>query len=305
MLSAAVAAALSACGFALSTSLQHRAAGRAPDRSASTAALMSYLVRQPEWLFGISIGALAFSLHALALNLGAIALVQPIMICGIVFAVLIRAALERTTPTRTELVAVSLTAAGLALFLVMSDPATSETDPEHGTAATMVVLGWCAIAVIVVAQPGWSPRLRAAMLGVAAGVTFGLTAGLVKLITVDLAEGSVSGPTVLAVVALVASGVTGISINQHAYRLAALSTSMPVLNVVSVCVAVLFGALVFAEYPALDAAALISQVAALLLMGVGLRMVATGSGDEGYAAANAEHAEHEDLAGGGGESSSR
>jgi len=235
---------------------------------------MGYLIRQPAWLLGISTGAVAFCLHAVALNLGAIALVQPIMICGIVFAVVIRAALDRSAPTRVEITAVSTTAVGLALFLVMSDPQTGGAGPERDRALAMVLVSWCVVLAIFLTRERRPARLSAALLGVAAGVIFGLTAGLVKLITVDLGTNAVGLPTLLAVLALGASGLSGISINQEAYRLAPLSTSMPVLNVISVCVAVLFGVLVFAEYPAFDFWASTGQAVGLLLMGAGLWIIA-------------------------------
>jgi drug/metabolite transporter (DMT)-like permease len=229
---------------------------------------------QRSWLLGISIGGLSFCLHALALNLGAIALVQPIMVSGIVFAVVARAALERTRPTATEVSAVSVTAAGLAVFLAMSEPALSDTEPKRNLAAALVLGGWFVCGIAAAISHRWPPYLRAAALGVAAGLMFGLTAGLVKLLTVDLGDEVLHLGTLAAVAALAVSGLLGIALNQQAYRLAPLSTSMPVLNVVSVGLAVVFGALVFHERPALGLGSVAGQVSGLLLIGLGLWIIA-------------------------------
>jgi hypothetical protein len=72
------------------------------------------------WVWALGVGGLAF--HGLALSNGPIALVQPIIISGIVFAVPVRAAISRRLPGPAEFGAVALTAAGLAAFLVASDP---------------------------------------------------------------------------------------------------------------------------------------------------------------------------------------
>lgn len=272
MLAAALAAAASAGGFALSTSLQHRAAGRVPTTQGGPYALLLRLSRQPVWLMGMGFGGLAFCLHALALSLGALALVQPIMVSGIVFAVVIRAALERSVPTTPELWAVSITAVGLTLFLIATDPTESGAEPRRTQAAVLVVCAWALSAVLVATHRRWRADRRPLVLGAAAGLMFGLSAGLVKLVTHDLAD---PRPAMfVAALAVAVSGLSGVAINQEAYRLGPLSASMPVLNVVSVCLAVVFGGVAFGDYPALGTLAVGGQVVALLLIGLGLRLVA-------------------------------
>lgn len=272
MLAAALAAGASAGGFALSTSLQHRAAGRVPAGQGGPFALLLRLARQPVWLMGMAFGGIAFCLHALALSMGALALVQPIIVSGIVFAVVIRAALERSLPTTTELWAVSASAVGLTLFLIATDPTESGADPRRTSAALLVVGAWLLAALIVATHRRWRPDRRPLVLGVAAGLMFGLSAGLVKLVTHDVTDPRLA--TFAAAAAVAVSGLSGVAINQEAYRLGPLSASMPVLNVVSVCLAVVFGGVAFGDYPSLGTLAIGGQVLALLLIGLGLRLVA-------------------------------
>jgi glucose uptake protein GlcU len=80
--------------------------------------------------------------------------------------------------------------------------------------------------------------------------------------------------TVVAALGVAVCGLSGVAINQQAFRLGPLSASMPVLNVVSVCLAVVFGGVAFGDYPSLGTLAVAGQVVALVLIGIGLRVVA-------------------------------
>lgn len=276
VLLAVITAVASASGFAVSTSLQHRVASSAPASVRTAATLLRFVVRKPLWLLGISTGAVALVLHAVALDIGAIALVQPIMIAGVVFSVLVRAGLDRQWAPAGEVRAVTVTALGLAAFLVVADPDPGSGAPDEATAGLVTAAGLL-LAVIgaLIARRMPTERVRALVLGVAAGVLFGVTAGLLKLIMegLDLAdpiETVVSWP----VLALACAGGLGMALNQRAYQIAPLSVSMPVLNIVDVLVAVSIGLVVFGEVPAGGPVALAVQAAALVCMGIGLRQIA-------------------------------
>lgn len=265
----------SAWGFAISTSLQHRAAGAAPATATTAPALLRHLVRQPFWVLGLVMGGVALVLHAAALGMGAITLVQPIMISGVIFAIFVRAGLDRRRPTTAEIRSVSLTAAGLAAFLVAATPAPGDQQRE-GTAVVMTVTGLALVVLTAaVAMRLKRARTRALLIGMAAGVVFGLTAGLMKLLVGDLDAVGVTGTlTGWRVWALVIAGVLGIGLNQRAYQIAPLAASMPALNTVDVLVAMLFGVVVFGEIPAHTPLALMVQAVGLVAMVLGLRQIA-------------------------------
>ena len=275
VIAAVVVAFASTCSVALSTSLQHRSAGQAPASVRTSLGVLRFVVTQPAWLLGILIGAVAFVLHAAALKLGAIALVQPIMIAGVVLAVPVRAAMDRSRPSKRELNSVAITAVGLATFLVMANPLPS-TDPPDRQAAllgTLLCLG-AAAAMSALSARADHARTRAMLLGVSAGILFGLVAALIKLVVNELGDGPAELLTSWPLWALVGAGVCGMAINQRAYQIAPLSMSMPVLNVVDVLVAVGLGAWVFGEPPAHGPTALVIQAAALACMGLGLHQIA-------------------------------
>ena len=242
---------LSATTVAFSTSVQHQAAEAAPASVTGTWGLLSHLARRPLWLLGQVLGTAALVMHALALSFGPIALVQPIVISGIVLAVPVRAAISRELPGRLEVGAVLLAALGLAVFLVVSSPSEGRRQ-GLGPLPFLLVLGCLVVAVAAV---GWAQRIllatpRAFLLGAAAGILFALVAVLLKMSLNEFkADGLAGVLTGWPVYVLVVAGLGGVLVNQLAYRSARLSSSMPVLNVVDCLLALAFGYVVFHEVP--------------------------------------------------------
>ena len=81
----------------MGSALQHRAASAVSTRNPGQR-VIARLLRRRSWVFGLLLSAVAFGLHALALSRGELALVQPVIVSGIVFAVLFGAALDRHRP---------------------------------------------------------------------------------------------------------------------------------------------------------------------------------------------------------------
>jgi hypothetical protein len=216
-------------------------------------------------------------MHALALQLGSIALVQPLMLVGVVLAVPVRSALERALPRWREVRAVGVTAIGLAVFLLAVSPRPS--GQELRTAPAVLFVGACFATGVVALRAGQRGRRRdagsrAAALAAGAGVMFGVTAGLLKTVG-GLVGGEQHDPLRIAaaVAALVAAGVFGTAMNQKAYQIAPLSLSLPLVNVVDLGVAIAFGAVVFHEVPGHGATPLLVEVLALLCIAGGLRQI--------------------------------
>lgn len=266
----AVGAALgAAAGFAVSTSLQQHAAEAAPE-TAHGSTLLAYLCRRPSWLLGMLTGGAAFGLHAVAVHSGALALVQPLMVSGMVFALPARAALEGRRPAARELAWAAVTALGLTLLVVAAAPTVGTGAPRGAVAGGFVGLGVLAAGGVARTTPRWAgPIGRGLLLGGAAGVLFGLSAGMLKL-TVLAASGIGGVLTSWPVWVLLVLGVGGLALNQRAYQRAPLSVSMPVLNVVAPLVAIAFGYLVLDERPATTVSALAAEGAGVVLMALGV-----------------------------------
>ena len=267
---------LSAATFAISTSVQHQAAEKAPESAQGIFALLAYLIRRPPWLLGQLLATAAFVLHASALHSGPIAVVQPIVVSGIVWAVPARAAIVRRLPSLSELRAVLVTALGLAVFLVASDPTAGEDASLGLSTLTLVGVGvLVAITANIVAERvTGDPRRKAFFLGVVAGVLFGLVAGFVKLALQELNDGGMSALlTAWPTYAVILAGAGGVLTNQRAYRTAGLSASMPVLNIVNGMTSLVFGFTVFSEVPRHSPLFLVIEAGALGCMAAGLWML--------------------------------
>ena len=277
-----------AATFAVSTSVQHHAAASAPSSTRGIVALLGYLVRRPAWLLGQLLAVVAFSLHAGALHTGPIAVVQPIVVSGIVWAVPVRAAISRRLPSVAEIRAVLLTASGLAVFLVASNPSRG-TDADLGWQSGLLVGAGLLLALASNAAADRmrrrDPRRQAFFLGVTGGVLFGMVAVLLKMSLQALDSGGL-----LAVAsswppyALLLCGAGGVLTNQRAYRVAALSASMPVLNIVNGLTALGFGFTIFAEIPRHSPLLVLVEAVALVTIAVGLLLLVRL--EEGYLASS-------------------
>jgi hypothetical protein len=277
MLVAVLAALASALGFAVSSSLQHQAAGAVPEfESRRPHRFLWHLTLQPRWLVGQVLAACSFALHAYALHVGALAVVQPIVVSGMVFAVPLRAAMNHRAPSAREVRAVTVTAIGLGVFLIASNPTVGDDLPNKGvvaliTGAGIVVAASC---TFISTRVG-APRHRAFFMGVTAGTLFGTVAGLVKLSIGEFSSDGLAGmATSWATWTLLVLGAWGVSTNLRAYQIADLSASLPVLSIVNVGVALVMGLVAFHEIPAHSPAALLFQALALATIIFGLRTLA-------------------------------
>jgi len=273
----ALVACLSALGFAVSTSVQHRAAGAAPATSGNPLRLLLSLLGRRDWVLGAAVGLAAWLLHGLAVSLGTLGVVQPLMLLGVVFALLLRAGLDRTRPSGAEIGGAVLTVVSLAAFLAACRVAPGSGAPDDAAAAAVALAAvLVALTVVAFSARAGEPRRTAPWLGAAAGLLFATTACLLKLCGEVLAEAGVPGllrdwPGYV----LVVCGVLAVSVTQRAYQVGRLSASMPVLNVVTVLGAVSLGVLVFHETPHAVGVDLVLATLALVGIVVGLRQLET------------------------------
>ena len=275
---AAVIALSAACAFAVSNALQHRAASGVPRGVSKVGRVLLHLARNPWWLTGTVLSFVGMLLHATALRGGSLAFVQPLLLVGLVLAIPIRAALERKLPLPQELRAVAITAVGLATYLSSVTLAPGQASPRREVAVTLTALGLLLAVAAVAAGRRWfrgRDRLHAGLLGATAGCLFGVSAGMLKLVGAVIGGEQVPFSLLVAlVVALASAGILGTAINQRAYQIAPLAFSMPVVNVMGVLVAIVFGAFVFGEVPGHSPGGMAVQLLGLGVLAVGLREIA-------------------------------
>ena len=226
----ALAAALSS---AVNLMTQHSASVGAPKREKGWR-LVAYLFRQPPWLLGWIAAGGAFAFQAVALHRGQMSVVQPILVTELVFVLVLRRVWIRQNVARAAWAAAVVVCAALAAFLVASEPTGGHSSPETAQWATALPVFGGAIALLAALGRRGSPTRRTALLAVAAGLAWALTATFVKTAAETLATHGISG--MLArwpVYALVAAVITGTLLGQSALHVGPLSVSQPLLAIVN------------------------------------------------------------------------
>ncbi|WP_295142786.1 DMT family transporter [Saccharopolyspora sp.] len=160
--------------------LQRRAAKEEPESAGFSWQMMWDLARRPVWFLGICTMIFGFLLHAVSISVSRISLVQPLLVTELPFTLLLASWVFRAPLPRAVLWAILLQSAGLALFVgTLSPTGGNPSAVSAGTWALGIAITAAIIAALVVG--GYRSRLehRAAMLGVATGVTFGLNSSLI------------------------------------------------------------------------------------------------------------------------------
>ncbi|MGH9295061.1 MAG: DMT family transporter, partial [Acidimicrobiales bacterium] len=105
-----------AMAFALAAVFQQHAAAAQPPEHSMRFSLVWRLAHRPLWLVGIAASVLGTFLQLLALWRGSLVTVQPLLVCGLLFALPINAIwMHRRRPERGELAAATAVCVGLAL----------------------------------------------------------------------------------------------------------------------------------------------------------------------------------------------
>ncbi len=269
---------LSACAFAVSTVVQHRAATSAAEQLPDGAVLrlVGKLVRNRAWISGQGAALCGFLLHAAALKFGPVVVVQPLLSGGLVISLALGALVDRRHPGRVlpeagQWIAAGVVALTLGLFVVSAQP-------DHGMRfARPVALLVCAggAAGVMVLASLWALRPsaphKALALGLAAGAGFGITGLVLKdVVAHHPGELLTSWTTYL----LVTSGAASIVFAQWAYQAGALIESLPAMAVLEPLVAVGLATSVYGERLAPGLLATTGQVVGVVGLVVGVAVLA-------------------------------
>jgi len=275
---AVVALALvSAFLFALAAVLQQQVAARATDAEARQAGFLLRLVRSPRWLAGTAVDAFGGVLQAVALGLGRLAVVEPLSATTVVFALPLGRRMGGQEVTRRQALGAIAVTVGLGLFLLVADPSGGASDaPLRRWLVVGGALGG-AIALLAVFGLRARPGVRAAMLGAAGGIAFGVCAGLVKVVVDELGDGPGAVLGNWHLYALGAAGLAATWLNQAALQAGALAPAVAATMAADPIASVLLGTLVLGESLHHSPGGVAASILALVLMVAGLAATASPS----------------------------
>jgi drug/metabolite transporter (DMT)-like permease len=241
-----VLALISAFLFALGTVLQQQAGMSLA--SGTSSGLLVRMARHPLWLGGIACDIVGFIAQAAALRLGQLAVVQPLLVLSVVFALPLGARLSDQRVGRREAAAAALVVAALAGFLAIANPSGGRSE---GSLSEWVVAGMACAAVcaplLLLSRHGAAPR-RAALLGAAAGVLFALSAALTKSVVDELHLGVVHVIASWEPYALGGVGYVSMTLNQLALNTRALAATIASSTALDPIISVALGLALFDEH---------------------------------------------------------
>lgn len=238
---AILVALLAAALFALGSVLQQRAAQDVPDDEALGVGLVTRLIRRPIWLAGTAGEILGYVAQAIALALGSLVLVQPLLATSLLFALPLGAWWAGRRLRRSDGVWALILTAGLGVFLVAGNPTegVDRTALAHWLIAA-AVLGPPVVACIVVAVRTRG-AVRAVALASAVGILYGVMSALTKSVMSVLDDGLVDIVMSWEVWALIAVSALGTYLQQSSYQAGSLSQALPAAAVLEPLVAVGLG----------------------------------------------------------------
>jgi drug/metabolite transporter (DMT)-like permease len=229
-----------AASFGLASAFQERAAKAVPREPSLHPRLLVRLLRKRLWLAGmVTLGA-GLTCQLVALAFGPVALVQPLGVTSALFGALFATAMARRRLDRAVVLGAVACAGGLALVLGLARPTGGAHELDPRGVLPLAVAFVLAILAALLGSTMWRGEARVLALAVAAGICYGVTAGLLKIVATQVADGGLGAPFAhWALYAACVTGPPGFLLSQNAFQqgrmvapaLAVITTVDPVVAV--------------------------------------------------------------------------
>lgn len=232
--------------------------------------LIRRLIRHPLWLTGWLVNLLGFATQAVALYFGSVALVQPLLVTQLLFALPMAAATRHEWPIARDWAAAAAITAGLVVFLTVRGIAPMADDAHRGRLILAGVAAAGAVVLLVLVAAGLPRAVRATVFAIAAGLCFAYSAAMIKVTTDDLVHRGVAATARdWPGYALALSTLTGLIIEQGAFAAGTLPAAVAAMSITNPIASYLLGVFAFGAAPpgSIPALAGLAVAGALICVG--------------------------------------
>lgn len=208
--------------------------------------MLRRLLRQRWWLAGWSTNFLGFVSQAAALYFGSVALVQPLLVTQLLFALPMASAVIRRWPPLRDWIAALSISGGVALFLSVEGVAPLDGSPNRPRLLLALLFVAVAVAILVQVAQWWGPLTYSACIAAGAGICYAMSAALIKLTTDSLVNrGVLATAWDWPGYTLAATALCGLLLGQQAYGSGSLSAAIAVISIVNPVASFALGLLAF------------------------------------------------------------
>ncbi len=246
-------AVIAAFANATSSVLQRKANREVPSKQNLSWRLIWSLLHQPVWFGGILAICVGFLLQATALGFGQLATVEPILVLELPLTLILASRIFGQGMHWREWGSAAVMTISLGALLFLLSPSAGRNGHVHwygwvfGISVNLALVGVLVLLGRRKSARGSGSAYRAALLGIAAGSAFGLTAALMKGMTKTFSQGIVTLFTSWEIYGMVAAGLLGMFLVQSALNAGGLIAAQPGLTLADPVISVLWGVFAFHE----------------------------------------------------------
>jgi drug/metabolite transporter (DMT)-like permease len=263
--------------YALSTALKHRSTATVPETSGLAPRKLfrfaTATARHPLYLAAILAGTVGLGLQVLALHIGALSVVQPLLTTALLFSLIAAHRIAGTRISARELRWGAMLVVALVGFMLAAGTVHGRISPhaQHADRVPAVLAGVLAIALATscVLTSRRLPRGgAAALMGVAVGTIHACGAALIKSCTNVATSGVVALLTSWQLYLFLLAGGAGLLLTQLAFQAGPLSASLPAITTVDPLLSVVIGVWVYDERLKGGPGSVVIEVFCLVLLSV-------------------------------------
>jgi drug/metabolite transporter (DMT)-like permease len=259
---------LASCLYALASVCQRLGVEATPGETHPTG-LIHQMVRRRIWIVGFVVMTLGYLIQSIALHLGSVVVVQPLMVSELLAVVGILWFWYATPWRARDIASVLVAVLGLVTFLVVASPSPGTSSP-HAARWIITSIAIAALATTLIALGSRGPDWwRALFLGAGASVGFAFLAVVTKSLTAVLMSDWIRALISWQLYTLAFIGLTSFVVMQHAFRAGSLAISQSALILTNPIVSIILGSALFHEQLRGGAIAVTLEVVSLVVLVAG------------------------------------